>query len=124
MPTPISRNNPKIKQIRALRQRKVRQGVGLFVVEGIRHVGEALAAQVAQSTAAHISVEYICYSPDLLTSEFAIDLVREQTERGLPCLAVTRPRVSRRETTRWIVAGLTENSRASSRTVGSRLPGA
>jgi len=90
MPTPISRNNPKIKQIRALRQRKVRQGVGLFVVEGIRHVGEALAAQVAQSTAAHISVEYICYSPDLLTSEFAIDLVREQTERGLPCLAVTR----------------------------------
>ena len=77
-----SRNNPKIKQIRALlQQRKARRATGLFVMEGIRHVGEAAQAGAR--------IEYLCYAPELLTSEFAARLIAEQTERGVPCLSVT-----------------------------------
>lgn len=77
----LSRNNPKIKQIHhLLRQRKPRLETGLFVAEGIRHVGEACAARVA--------VEYLCYAPDLLTSDYAHQLIREQSDRGIPCYAV------------------------------------
>jgi len=42
-----SPSNPKIKQIRLLRQRKQREATGLFVVEGIRHIGEAANASLA-----------------------------------------------------------------------------
>ncbi len=80
MLTLTSRNNPKIKQIRALDRRKGREASGLFLVEGIRHVGEAVASGA--------QVEYICYAPDLLRGEFAQDLIQEQASRGLPCYAL------------------------------------
>lgn len=81
MTTLLSRNNPKVKQIRQLLgQRKERDSTGLFAVEGIRHVGEAVAA--------HASVEYLCYTPDLLTSDFAHQLIHEQSQLGIPCLAI------------------------------------
>jgi len=81
MTTLTSRNNPKIKQIRQLLgQRKVRDLTGLFVVEGIRHVGEAIAA--------HSSVDYICFAPELLTSDFANQLIHEQSQLGIPCFTV------------------------------------
>jgi TrmH family RNA methyltransferase len=81
MTTLTSRNNPKIKQIRQLiNHRKERDATGLFVVEGIRHVGEALAANAR--------VEYLCYAPDLLRSDFALQLIHEQSKIGTPCLAV------------------------------------
>jgi len=79
-----SRNNPKIKQVRALRQRKARQEARLFLVEGIRHVGEAIEAGSA--------VEAIYYAPELLKSEFASQLVAAQTETGVACYA-TSPEV-------------------------------
>jgi TrmH family RNA methyltransferase len=79
----LSRNNPKIKQIhRLLSQRKFRDSSGLFIVEGIHHVGEACAAP--------IGVEYICYAPDMLTSDFALQLVEEQSSLGMPCFAVEK----------------------------------
>jgi len=79
--TLTSRNNPKIKQIRQLLGgRKEREKTGLFVTEGIRHVGEAVAAQA--------QVEYICYAPDLLTSDFARNLIDQQSQQGIPCWAV------------------------------------
>ena len=77
-----SRNNPRIKQVRLLRQRKQRQQTGLFVVEGIRPVGEALQSGTP--------VEYIVYDPERLSSDFACQLIRDQLQRGLPCLAVDR----------------------------------
>jgi TrmH family RNA methyltransferase len=81
MITLTSRNNPKVKQIRRLfGQRKERDSAGLFVVEGIHHVGEAFAAKT--------SFDYICYAPDLLTSDFALQLIQEQSQLGIPCLAV------------------------------------
>jgi TrmH family RNA methyltransferase len=76
-----SRSNPKIKQIRALHQRKKRQEARLFLVEGIRHVGEAVAANAL--------IEAIYYSPERLKSKFALELIEAQSEKGLPCIAVT-----------------------------------
>jgi len=71
-----SRSNPKVKQIRALQQRKRREKMGLFVVEGIRHVGEAVEAGAALS--------YLCYAPDLLDSDFAYQLVEAQQAQNIP----------------------------------------
>ncbi len=76
-----SKSNPQVKQIRALRQAKGRQEAGLFLVEGIRHVGEAAQAGAP--------IETLVYAPDLLDSQFALDLVAEQRGRGRTVLAVT-----------------------------------
>jgi TrmH family RNA methyltransferase len=66
-PLITSLSNPLVKQARSLRQKKLRQESGLFLVEGIHHVGEALEAQW--------DVESILYAPELLTSNFARDLI-------------------------------------------------
>ena len=81
-PKPVltSRNNPQIKQIRALRQRKGRDEYGLFLVEGIRHIGEAVEAGA--------QIETLCFAPDLLTSHFAQELVEQQQADGTLCLAL------------------------------------
>jgi TrmH family RNA methyltransferase len=79
-----SRNNPKIKQARALRQRKARDETGLYLIEGIRPVGEALEAGAP--------VESILYAPQLLESSFARQLVESQAALGIPCIP-TSPQV-------------------------------
>jgi RNA methyltransferase, TrmH family len=79
--TITSLTNPKIKQARALRQRKHRQANASFLVEGIRHVGEAVEAGAA--------LESIFYAPDLLESEFALGLVAKLTSRGVPVFPVS-----------------------------------
>lgn len=76
-----SRNNPTIKQIRSLRQRREREASGLYFVEGIRLVAEAV-----QSAA---SIKQLIVAPDLLQSPFARDLVEQQRQIGVPCLEVT-----------------------------------
>ena len=82
MPETISSSsNPLIKQIRALRQRKGRQESGLFVVEGIHHVGEAIEAGW--------KIEALVYAPDQLTSDFGRRLVEEQIQRQGRCVALT-----------------------------------
>lgn len=85
-----SRENAKIKLARSLRQRKARQATGFFLVEGIRHVGEAVEAAGKVEDGA--ALEFILYAPDLLTSPFARELVEEQREKGLPCYSV-RPEI-------------------------------
>jgi TrmH family RNA methyltransferase len=75
-----SRSNPKVKQARLLRQHKARQSSGLFLVEGIRHVGEAVGAGA--------SIEALYYAPDLLNSEFGRQLVESQDRAGTPCYAL------------------------------------
>ncbi len=77
-----SHSNPKIKQARALRQRKERDATGLFLVEGLFHIGEALAAKVP--------LEYLCYAPDLLDSDFAAQLIERATASGLACYPATK----------------------------------
>lgn len=66
-PLITSLSNPLIKLVRTLRQRKGRVESGLFLVEGIHHVGEVVEARW--------QVEAILYAPDLLTSSFALDLL-------------------------------------------------
>jgi RNA methyltransferase, TrmH family len=75
----ISLTNPLVKQARALRQKKSRTETGLFLVEGIHHVGEVIAAGW--------DVESILYAPELLTSEFARDLVARITPTPQPVSA-------------------------------------
>ena len=62
-----SSQNPRIKGIRALSQRRKRQETGLFFAEGIRLAGEAV------QTGAEI--ETLVVAPELLRSEFGRDLV-------------------------------------------------
>lgn len=76
-----SRANAKIKLARSLRQRKARQESGLFLVEGIRHVGEAVDAGA--------SLQAIYFAPDLLHSEYASSLVEAQSQKGVECLALS-----------------------------------
>ncbi|HEY5731961.1 MAG TPA: RNA methyltransferase [Anaerolineales bacterium] len=66
-PLITSLSNPLIKQARALSQKKTRRESGLFLVEGIHHVGEVIEAEW--------DVEYVLYAPDTLTSSFAHDLI-------------------------------------------------
>jgi TrmH family RNA methyltransferase len=80
-----SRNNPKIKRVRALKQRKGRQESGLFTVEGIFHVGEAVAA----SDTGKVNLDAIYYAPDLLKSDFAKGLIHRQVELGVSSYATT-----------------------------------
>lgn len=62
-----STSNPLIKQVRALRQKKARTESDSFLVEGIHHVGEVIAAGW--------DVQTVLYAPELLTSQFANDLL-------------------------------------------------
>ena len=77
-----SRSNPLVRQARALRQHKARQETGLFLVEGIHHVGEAVAAGW--------EIETLLYAPDLLTSDFARQLVDVESRRGARVVALAR----------------------------------
>ena len=76
-----SRSNSIVKLARALRQKKARLESGLFLVEGIRPVGEAVEAKA--------EIETIFYAPDVLHSEFAEELIRSQAKQGVTCLPVT-----------------------------------
>ncbi|HSG43225.1 MAG TPA: RNA methyltransferase [Anaerolineales bacterium] len=66
-PLITSTGNPLVKQVRALRKKKARRESGLFLVEGIHHVGEVVEAGW--------DVESVLYAPEKLTSSFAHDLI-------------------------------------------------
>jgi len=72
-----SHQNPKIKQIRALSQRKHRDKQGLFLVEGIRHVGEAVDAGA--------ELDYVLFASELLESDYAHSLIQRLIATGTPC---------------------------------------
>lgn len=80
-----SRNNPKIKLVRALRSRKARQASGLFLIEGIHPLGQATEA----TRQGGVELEAIYYAPDLLTSDYAHHLIEAQSQRGVPCYATS-----------------------------------
>jgi RNA methyltransferase, TrmH family len=76
-----SSSNPTIRQIRALRQRKERERSGLFFVEGVRLVGEALQLGA--------DLETLVVAPDLLSSPFAHELVAQQVAARTPMVEVS-----------------------------------
>ena len=79
-----STNNPTVKYIRSLRSRKGREQSNCFWLEGIRLVAEAIQMGA--------SLETLVVAPELLTSQFAYDLVAQQQKQGVPILQLT-PRV-------------------------------
>jgi TrmH family RNA methyltransferase len=76
-----SSSNPKIKKARSLRQRKFRAETGLFLIEGIHHLGSAVEGGFA--------LEEIFYCPELLESPFARNLIEQQIAGGTPCYPVS-----------------------------------
>lgn len=76
-----SRQNPRIKQLRALASRKQRQAQGSFVVEGIFHLGEAVESNAG--------IEFVLYAPELLISEFAYQLIARLELENVPVLTTT-----------------------------------
>ena len=71
-----SRKNTKIKLVRTLSHRKHRDKQGLFVVEGLRHVGEALEAGVR--------IEFVITAPDILHGEYAEKLIEILSKNNIP----------------------------------------
>jgi len=76
-----SRSNDKVRDARALRQRKQRAERGSFLVEGIHLVGAAEEAGA--------QIEGIFYAPDLLRSQFALELIEGVSSRGVSCFQTT-----------------------------------
>ena len=77
-----SASNERVKAIRRLQERKGRQESGLFYLEGLRIVGEALEAGA--------EVETVVFAAELLRSEFGQKLVEEFGARGGQLLEVSR----------------------------------
>ncbi len=73
--------NPLIKQARSLHQKKARDESGLFLVEGILHVGEAFEAGS--------NIDAILYCQELLTSDFAQQLIKKAALNGVNCQPVS-----------------------------------
>jgi len=82
-----STQNPHIKQIKSLSSRKNRKQTGLYFIEGIRLVGEAVQLKT--------DIETLVTAPDLLSSTFGQGIVTEAVQTGTPTLDVT-PDVFRR----------------------------
>jgi len=95
-PLITSLSNPLIKQARALRQKKARLESGLFLVEGIHHVGEAVEAGW--------KIESILYAPELLTSKFARDLVSRLEMKAQPISAQVMESLADKENPQGILA--------------------
>lgn len=113
MPPITSRSNPKLKEVRALKQRKARAETGLFVVEGIRHVAEAVEAGAP--------MEYLVVCADLLTSPFGRELVEQQRAQGRPVHSTT-PQVFASLSERENPTGLLAVVRQHRRTLGELTP--
>jgi TrmH family RNA methyltransferase len=76
-----SRANSKIKQFRKLNDRKERQQTGLFTIEGLRIVAEAVEQKA--------EMEMLLVSPDLLVSEFGQELAEMVRQSGVEVVEVS-----------------------------------
>ncbi|HJS20553.1 MAG TPA: RNA methyltransferase [Anaerolineales bacterium] len=95
-PIITSLSNPLIKQARALHQKKARAESGLFLVEGIHHVGEAVAAGW--------DLESVLYAPQLLTSEFARDLISRLSIKPQPVSVQVMESLADKENPQGLIA--------------------
>jgi TrmH family RNA methyltransferase len=76
-----SSSNPLIKQARSLRQKKARDESGLFLVEGILHVGEAAEAGW--------DLVSVLYCDTKLKSDFGRHLIQSLNKNGVRCQPVS-----------------------------------
>lgn len=91
-----SRNNPKVKQLRALLKRSERERTGLALIEGLRLVTEALRFPDL--------VRQMIVAPAFLKSQHGQDLVQSHTTRGSLHIG-SRDRYAARRDTRLEMAG-------------------
>ena len=80
-PLITSSSNPRIKDIRKLRERKYRAESGLYFIEGLRIVGEAARYLELMQT--------LIVAPVLLTSSYGKDLVTALRGKGIETLEVS-----------------------------------
>lgn len=76
-----SRSNPKVKLARNLHERKARQHSGLYLIEGVFHIGAALDAGTALALVLHC--------PTLLRGKFAQALPQRLLHAGVETLEVS-----------------------------------
>ncbi|OQY91190.1 MAG: hypothetical protein B6D38_00925 [Anaerolineae bacterium UTCFX1] len=95
-PILTSLSNPLIKQARALRQRKARVESGLFLVEGIHHVGEAVEAGW--------EIQSLLYAPEILTSVFGLELASRLGARSQPISIEAMKSLAGKENPQGIIA--------------------
>ena len=101
-PLITSLTNPLIKKVRALRQRRARTEAGLFIAEGLHHVGEALEAGW--------EIDSILYSPDVLTSGFARDLIARFSSVMQPVSAKVMDSLADKENPQGMLAVIHQRS--------------
>lgn len=78
----IERTSSLIKRVQRLQSREERERTGLFYIEGMRFVTQALHH--------HAKIEQLVVCQELLTHPYAQRLVHEQKKRGIPVLEVSR----------------------------------
>jgi TrmH family RNA methyltransferase len=98
-----SRANPLIRQVRALRESKARKAAGLFLVEGIHPVGEAIAAGW--------DITAIIYAPESLRSGYALDVVAGFSGRKERVAASVFRAISEKDNPQGIMAVVRRPSR-------------
>ncbi len=76
-----SHQNPIIKKVKRLRQKKYRRQENAFFVEGLRVVLTAVEQNAP--------IQAILYAPDRLTSHIAQQTIAAQEKAGIPCTAVS-----------------------------------
>lgn len=76
-----SSSNPKAKLVRSLRSKKERDALGLFLCEGIHHVGVAFECGW--------DVQAAFYQPHGLSSAYGQQLVRNMEQAGVPVFEVS-----------------------------------
>jgi len=110
-PLLTSLSNPLVKRVRALRSHKARAESGLFLVEGLHHIGAAIEAGWR--------LEALLYAPDLLTGDFAASLLGDARRLGLtpqPVSVEVMESLSEKENPQGLLA-VVEQRRASLETV-------
>jgi TrmH family RNA methyltransferase len=98
------RSNPQIRLARSLRNGKARRATGLFLVEGLRHIGELLESGFA--------TEFILYAPENLDSEYGAGLLRTARGAGIPVYATSAD----------ILDGLSEKASGATLIAAARRP--
>ena len=88
--------NPLIKKTRSLRKSKVRAETGLIIVEGLHHIGEALAAGWA--------IELILYSSEVLISGFGRELISRGATVAQPVSSQVMESLADKENPQGILA--------------------
>lgn len=77
----VSRQNERIKAVRALQERKARQASGCFLAEGIGLVGMAVQAGAG--------IELVVVCEELCQSEFGLKVLAELKQREVPRIDVS-----------------------------------